>query len=314
MASIFDKKFCMDLCAPVCDSKPPCVPCDLGTSSVISNDKLNQCPTVDHWQKRNAVNRTNALDSKSRSWNKIPTFEDPLIPADRAVLMEPRTPSDISSISIRPSVETSKQQNVDNSLRQKPDSTRHDSFLSPKVHEFSSPRQQTASARSSSLHSPRYAAPAADCSPRKQTNSPRSNSILSPRLKAAGAGDRPPKNLDNPDALPAHFVASGIVADTATEAAVAVAIRGVRDGDTLPGFEGLPDWSALQQAALLAALQEVPMRADCTDLTAAYWERMERVSRCVEGKSAAQCARAARALAAARPGRAESYYSSAFYR
>jgi hypothetical protein len=40
---------------------------------------------------------------------------------------------------------------------------------------------------------------------------------------------------------------------------------------------------------------------------------MERVASRVQGKSPADCARAVRAVAAARPGCPEAYYASAFY-
>jgi hypothetical protein len=89
---------------------------------------------------------------------------------------------------------------------------------------------------------------------------------------------------------------------------------GARRGliDALPGWEDIPGWTLEQQEALREALAAEP-QGTAGDPTAEYWARMERVAQRVHGKSAAECARAARAVAAARRGRLEAYYATAFY-
>jgi hypothetical protein len=89
-------------------------------------------------------------------------------------------------------------------------------------------------------------------------------------------------------------------------------IGGGGGGDILPGWEGIPGWRLEQQLALREALESIP-QGTAGDPTSEYWARMERVANRVPGKSPADCARAARAVAAARRGHAESFYASATY-
>lgn len=145
--------------------------------------------------------------------------------------------------------------------------------------------------------------------PRKSTAS------LSPSTERRGGTvkNEPASTLQEPQTTEVHPVAVAIAHDAAAAAEVAAFIA-VYDGPSLPGFEAVRGWTPRQQAALREALQLIPIRAGSSDLGAAFRERMERVSRCVPGKTAAECTRAALALAAARPGQPEAYFVSAHYR
>ncbi len=89
-------------------------------------------------------------------------------------------------------------------------------------------------------------------------------------------------------------------------------VGGGKAADTLPGWEGVSGWTLPQQEALRMALETLP-EGTANDPTTEFWARMERVAQRVPGKSPAECARAARAVAAARRGFAEAYYASAYY-
>jgi hypothetical protein len=128
-----------------------------------------------------------------------------------------------------------------------------------------------------------------------------------PPAPRGGAGAPPP-----PAATAAQCNGAKPLTPRADAAATSGAPHGNRGGKGLPGWEGVAGWTTEQQLALRAALAEVP-QGTAGDATAEYWARMERVARRVPGKSAAECARAARTVAAARRGCPEAFYASAFY-
>ncbi len=83
----------------------------------------------------------------------------------------------------------------------------------------------------------------------------------------------------------------------------------------LLGWEGIPGfqrWTLSQQQALRDALSTLPQGTTYSP-TSEYWARMELIAQRVPGKTTAECAHAVHHLAAARPGRVESYYACAHY-